>query len=297
MNKTIIFTILGAFVLAIAVALIVRSQLQPNLQNQAPQAQQTPMVEILVADQSIRAGSKLSPENTRWQTWPKDNLLENSIQKSGAEAKEEIFGRRARRGIQQNEPIQPSALVNKDGGNFMAAQLNDKMRAVSVEIEASTAAAGFIGPGDRVDVILTYDIRSRGEGNTEDIVVRTASETILHDVHVLAIDQETQELNDDAKIGKTATLEVTPNQAEIIALAREMGEITLSLRQLGDDSHPPLNKKPPSAISTTDVTVGETLRAVIDRRRAGDPDRSSIRIYNGSSITEIPVRNSQGAGQ
>jgi pilus assembly protein CpaB len=114
----------------------------------------------------------------------------------------------------------------------MAAVLSPGNRAATVPISATTGNAGFIFPGDMVDVILTArygDNNATGEGNNQ------YAATILENLRVLAIDQNTENVKGQTAVGRTATLEVTPRQAEVIALGVTMGQLSLSLRSLVTD--------------------------------------------------------------
>jgi pilus assembly protein CpaB len=113
----------------------------------------------------------------------------------------------------------------------MAAMLPQGMRAVAVPISAETGVGGFILPNDRVDVLLTRRERSGGQQGQD----RFTSETILSTVRVMAIDQTIQERDGEkVVVGRTATLELTPQEAETMALSKQMGEISLALRSLAD---------------------------------------------------------------
>jgi pilus assembly protein CpaB len=126
------------------------------------------------------------------------------------------------------EPIKEQKLIKISEGGVMAAILPSGMRAISTPIREETAAGGFILPNDRVDVILSHKLKV---GQKEEPV----SEAVLRNVRVLAIGQEIEN-KDGEKVatGKTATLELTPRQAEVLALAQSIGEISLSLRSLAD---------------------------------------------------------------
>jgi len=126
------------------------------------------------------------------------------------------------------EPIKEQKLIKISEGGVMAAILPAGMRAISTPIREETAAGGFILPNDRVDVILSHKMRV---GSKEEPV----SEAVLRNVRVLAIGQEIEN-KDGEKVatGKTATLELTPRQADGLALAQSMGELSLSLRSLAD---------------------------------------------------------------
>jgi pilus assembly protein CpaB len=129
----------------------------------------------------------------------------------------------------EGEPIIDRKIIGPDSGGFMAAILPEGMRAISVKISPETGAGGFILPNDRVDVIMTRRVDDpAGE--------RFVTETILMNIRVLAIDQAIAERNgEQVVVGRTATLELTPQQAEIITVAQQMSDrLALSLRSLAD---------------------------------------------------------------
>ena len=130
------------------------------------------------------------------------------------------------------EPIRESKLIKAKGSGYMAAILPSGMRAISVEISPETGAGGFILPNDHVDVILSR--RDRLAEKSAGVEVHT-SEVILSNVRVLAIDQTVEEKNGQrVVVGKTATLELAPRQAETLALSRQLGTLSLALRSLVD---------------------------------------------------------------
>jgi pilus assembly protein CpaB len=193
---------------------------------------QLPTVDILVAKSDIGLGQSLKTEDIQWQTWPAATASNGFIRRAGnADAMKDILGSIARAPFIAGEPIREQKLVKANGSGFMAAILPTGMRAISTEISPETGAGGFILPNDRVDVIL-----SRREKNPDksapDIV---NSETILTNVRVLAIDQAPKEKDGaNALVGKTVTLELKPDQAEILARARQSGMLALALRSIAD---------------------------------------------------------------
>ena len=143
-------------------------------------------------------------------------------------ALENLTGMIVRAPFVAGEPIREAKLVNSKGSGFMAAILPSGMRAVATQITPESGVGGFILPNDRVDVIMTP--RNRDDKGGE----RT-SETILRNIRVLAIDQNVEEKNGQkVVVGKTATLELTPRQAEMLALSRQLGTLSLALRSLVD---------------------------------------------------------------
>lgn len=235
-----------------------------------------------------------------------------TIVREGTEKLSDVAKGRALRPIALDEPILTSAIISGEGG-FMAAKLTEGMRATAVNTKANTLAGGFINPGDYVDVVLTYSMRLAPTSKDDflqeqmDRVVqmnlnRYASETILRNVKVLGIDQRAGEITAEApkadakekasaasKIGKTATLEVDERGAEILALASKMGEITLILRPFGDK-----NLEDDGLPTVTDarlITINKELFAALSRVEAESGSQyNNVRIYNGGTVTDIPVR-------
>jgi pilus assembly protein CpaB len=198
--------------------------------DQPVQVVEVEKVRVLTASRDIAAGEPVTEASLRWQEWPKDAVAPAFLTADERDAVDGFLGALARGPISAGEPITAAKLLIKGEAGVMAALLSPGMRAIAVEIEAETAAGGFIMPNDRVDVILTRETR-RGDGPREDLTPEAV--TILADVRVLAIDQTYKEEPDDAAIvGDTATLEVTPEQAEIVALARAVGRVSLTLRAL-----------------------------------------------------------------
>jgi len=196
----------------------------------APVAQ-LPTVDVLVAKVDIGLGQSVTPENLQWQTWPAATASNNFIRRSERpEATNEVAGSFARAPFIAGEPIREPKLVKANGSGFMAAILPTGMRAISTEISPETGAGGFILPNDRVDVILSKRDKDRnGSGDTVN------SEIILTNIRVLAIDHAPKEKDgQNAVVGRTVTLELKPEQAEMLARARQSGTLALALRSIAD---------------------------------------------------------------
>ncbi len=195
---------------------------------------QLPTVNVLVAKDDIGLGQTVTPENLLWQTWTESTASGNFIRrKERPEAATQLAGSIARAPFIAGEPIREQKLVKANGSGFMAAILPTGMRAVSTEISAETGAGGFILPNDRVDVILSK--REKPQNPDAPATDLVTSQVILSNVRVLAIDQAPKEKEgQNAVLGKTATLEVTPDDAEILARARQSGTLSLSLRSIAD---------------------------------------------------------------
>ena len=189
--------------------------------------------QVLVARTDIALGQVAGEGQFRWQTWPSDAVSPSFIVNSsgGKNAMRDLAGAIARAPILAGEPITLNKLIKAGHGGVLSAILPAGMRAIATKIKEETAVGRLILPNDHVDVILIR--RLRGRGGAEEHV----SDTLFRNVRVLAIGQqiETKEGKKSAEgSANTATLELTPRQAEILARANSMGEISLALRSLAD---------------------------------------------------------------
>lgn len=244
--------VLGIALTAGAGAMMLMSS--SNEEPRAPaQAQRTDLVDVLVAAKDIGLGGAVTAEDLRWQAWPSDAANPAFVQRGAApDAIQNTAGSIARSPFVAGEPIRPDKLIKGTGAGYMAAILPAGMRAISIEISAETGAGGFILPNDRVDILLTRRVAGRN-GRDE-----SYTETLSENIRVLAIDQMVED-KDGAKVvvGRTATLELTPSQAERISLSRQQGVIALALRSLVDSS--PTAADPDSGVQRK---RGDTLTIV-----------------------------------
>jgi pilus assembly protein CpaB len=198
---------------------------------------QVKTVPVLVAAKDIQVGERLGAGTVIWKDWPADNVLEVMITKDEKPDADVAFAEaRALIPMFEGETINLKKVVDPKTGGFMSAVLPKGMRAVSMGITAVSSAGGFILPNDRVDVILTRKVQNAG-GNSA-----AKSEIVLENVRVLAINQifrQAPEGEDVAlKEGQTATVELTPQQAEIAARLESEGELSLALRSIAEtDGH------------------------------------------------------------
>ena len=192
--------------------------------------------DVLIAKADIGMGTALSSQDLQWQAWPAATTGESYItKKDKPNSIEEMNGAITRAPFTAGEPIREAKLIRANGAaGYMAAILPSGMRAVSTEISPETGAGGFILPNDRVDVILS---RRPKDNDSKNSAPPPSSETILTNVRVLAIDQTVEEKNGQrVVVGKTATLEIAPRQAESLTQARQLGTLSLALRSLLDAS-------------------------------------------------------------
>ncbi|MCI4677802.1 Flp pilus assembly protein CpaB [Rhodoblastus acidophilus] len=200
---------------------------------QAPRAAAS--AQVLVAAHELNFGSVLQPSDLAWHDWPKDDSLPGLIYKSAApNAMNDIKDSVVRGSILAGEPIRREKLFKGGASGYLSAMLTPGYRAVAINIEGSgaTTAGNFILPNDRVDVIRIYRDEDAAKSGAGDAYV---SETIVQNVRVLAIGQNTQDKNGQPYAsGTTATLELTPAEAEAVILAQRVGQLSLVLRSMQD---------------------------------------------------------------
>ncbi len=187
---------------------------------------------VLVARADIGLGQIANESLFRWQDWPADAVTPTLLtDKTSPKAMTELSGAIARAPILAGEPITTKKLIKAGQGGILAAILPPGMRAVSTKIKEETAVGKLILPNDHVDVIITRTMRGKG-GQEEH-----TTDTLFRNVRVLAIGQqiESKEGKKSAEgAANTATLELTPRQTELLALATSMGELSLALRSISD---------------------------------------------------------------
>ncbi len=291
MNKNILIVLGGAVLVAVLVAMLVQITLggadEPVVVSDAP------TVEILVARKDLKIGKELKGGDMRWQSWPENSLFPGVVRRDGEQSPEDALEGRLARNIAEGEPLMKSALLQQSKGNLVAASLEPGQRALAIEVNASSMVGGFIGPGDFVDVMLTY--RARVNVDEGDALVKTyvdlnldsyATETILQNVKVLAVDQTAQPSDDDKiKVGKTVTLAVESRDAERLSLANKLGTLTLILRGVGDDKI--VQKQWPTTSDARLTTVSDEILVGVQKiKEESGKNRKSVRIYNGNQVSD-----------
>jgi pilus assembly protein CpaB len=258
-----------SLVAAIGLALVART-IASSHERKAPVSiaaapTEKPMARVLVAKHDLNPGDKLTAADFGWQAWPTEGLnplfITNGTTAAPAPAKApatvkietaavnaasdkahdlmnadqgpaaKMVDAVVRETILQGEPILESKVVHAGAGGILAVELDPGMRAMAVPLSAESAAGGFILPGDHVDVVQSRQVDEPGGSK------KFASGSVLQNVKVLAIDQNTAHAQKGASVvGATATLEVTPDEAELLALSKSQGELTLILRSYADTS-------------------------------------------------------------
>jgi len=224
--------------------------------------------EVLVLTGDVPMGQPLDGKIV-WQQWPEASVSDGFIKKQDEpDAEEKFKNSLARVALYTGEPVRKAKLVG-EGLSFMSAILPSGRRAVATQIAADTSAGGFILPNDFVDVIMTRRKPAEGGQQQEGFI----TETILKNIKVLAIDQAIQEDEEGrrVKVGETATLELTPQQAEIITVAQQMADrLTLALRSITDTQEVPQDE--------ADYLVN------------GNGKRGTIRLIKSGEVSEVGAR-------
>ena len=231
-SKRIVFLLL-AVIVAGTTAFLARAWLQAEraaiaAQIAAPKPVAAPSVQVLVVRNALRTGQLIKPEDLRWQAWPQGALPQTYIIE-GKRQLSDFVGAVARTSFRVGQPLVETDIVTPGSRGFLAAVLRPGLRAVSVPATATSAVSGFIYAGDRVDVLLTHTLNGPNGQHS-------ATETILRNARVIAMDQRLDFApGDKPEVGKTATLELTAKQTEIVTLGVKMGELSLVLRSLQDE--------------------------------------------------------------
>jgi len=209
---------------------------EPKPVVQAPEVK-IDTVDVLVAKSDIQLGQTVTADDLQWQTWPAANASAAYVRRNDRpEAATQIAGSIARVAFIAGEPIRELKLVKGPSSGIMAAILPSGMRAISTEISLESGASGFILPNDHVDIIQSRREKNvAASANGAPAQDRVVSLIILSNIRVLAIDQTVEEKNGQkVVVGKTATLELRPEQAELLTSARQSGTLTLALRSIAD---------------------------------------------------------------
>jgi pilus assembly protein CpaB len=248
-----------ALTLAGGTALLVRSfltQKNGEAEAEALARPSAPQKFVLVARGAISRGQILKPQDLSWQVWPEGGIDKNYIQ-TGTRTPESFTGWVARDPFTPGEPISDAKIVSPGSRGFLAAVLAPGKRAISVPVTATSGISGFVFPGDQVDILITHQLTGAGGSEAQ----HKAAETVLQDVRVIGIDQKLDTKTGEALVAHTATLEVTPKQSEVIAVAAEIGKLSLSLRSLAA----PSSEKAPSDAAGDDSKGTFTMDSEVSR--------------------------------
>ncbi len=231
-------------------------------------------IEVLVAAERLLPGSFVKPSSLRWQKWP-DVEVPAGYRVRGRADDAELTGSVVRQVLAPGDPVVPENLIRPGDRGFLAAVLDPDMRAVSVPVDEASSNAGLILPGDRVDLILTQSV-STGAGSA-----RRVSETILENLRIIAMGRRLHTDPDDdlgSSAVRTATLEVDPEGAEVVALVTELGKLSLSLRSIAGASDPSA-ERPARRPATWDSDISRVLQS-------SGPSATTLTVMRGSASTQ-----------
>ena len=299
MNPVRLLIVLVAAVSAIGLAVVMQRAMggKPAVAPTAVAATVAgkPMTQVLVAKRDLAIGTRLTGDDVTWQAWPTETVIAAFITNGAALPKPEgaakvtavaasaasdmiggvdparaVEGAIVRDAILTGEPITPRKIVRGGDGGYLSVVLSPGKRAMAVPVSSETAVGGFVLPGDRVDVLQTRDeVSGGGDGGGPGKVL--VAETILQNVRVLALDQSTAaEKGAKSIVAATATIEVSPIDAEVLTKAKATGPVTLALRAYTDLGGP----------------SGVTSRPV---RRKAEED-AFVRINRGGTTSNVSVR-------
>jgi Flp pilus assembly protein CpaB len=249
---------------------------------------------VLVATHALPVGTILGEADFKFQPWPKD-LIKGAYYVEGKLDKNLLRGSVVRNEMAAGQPLTMGSFVQPGDRGFLAAALGPGMRAITVAVRAETSVAGFVFPGDRVDVMLTQSVDGNGGGGPP---LKT-SETIVRNMRVLATDQRTASEDKDGKkevkAFNTVTLEATPRIAEKIAVAQQIGQLTLSLRPIADNT-----AELERAIASGEVNVPTSGDPKADRRLAlniaAQPLDSNPTFVTGADVSRFQRRSAPTPG-
>jgi pilus assembly protein CpaB len=321
--------LVGALVIAVVTAVMAKNMFAGAGAQQAAAAPAVPLgPKVLVAKKALPVGTFIDAESFTFQPWPKE-LMQGAYYVEGQPDGDpkKLLGTVVRNAITAGQPVTRGSLVGPQDRGFLAAALGPGMRAITVPVSVSSSVAGFVFPGDHIDLMLTQQVQGGGDGPALKV-----SETIIRNLRVLATDQRITSTDDEGKTKvqtfSNVTLEVTPKIAEKIQVAQSLGALSLSLRSIADNSSEleravaagdikvPAGTNPdqekqmllamanrPIDSNTTFTTGGEVSRfqrrtvpaktaSAAPEGGAGTPSMPAgpvVRVARGNDVTVVPV--------
>jgi pilus assembly protein CpaB len=293
MNVKKIMLLVGALVIAAVTAIMAKNMFAGAGAEQAQAAAATQAVpvgpKVLVARKALPVGTIIDAESLTYQPWPTE-MMQSAYYTEGQPDSDmsKLLGTVVRYPITAGQPMTRGALVGPQDRGFLAAALGPGMRAVTVPVNASSGVAGFVFPGDRVDIVLTQEVTG-GEGPPLKV-----SETVVRNVRVLATDQRIDSTGEDGKTEvrtfSNVTLEATPRIAEKIAVAQSVGQLSLSLRSIADNT-----AELERAIASGEVRVPEGTNPAQERQMllavANRPIDTNTTYSTGGDVSRFQRRS------
>ncbi len=272
-SKTAFFFMM-AFVFGIAAVFLARQWLETQKQQHVTvTADNVPVTKVVVATKDLSLGDRIIADVVKEVDWPA-----NSIPAGAFDSKEKLLASDpvVVRRFFANEPILASKLSGPEARATLSSQISDTLRAVSVRVNDVVGVAGFILPGDRVDVMVTRELENN----------KSITDVLLQNVKVIGIDQNASEDASGAQVVKAVTLEVGPRQAQKLVLGSKVGELSLALRNYLDVAATPARTITVADLRYADIAAGSEKKQRV-RRAASGP---SIVITRGTSSSAYRVK-------
>jgi pilus assembly protein CpaB len=301
MNVKKVALLVGALVIAIITAVMAKNMFTGAGAPQASAAQAVPTgPKILVARKALPVGTIIDQESLAFQAWPKE-LVQNAYYLEGAPEADmtRLIGTVVRNPVTAGQPVTQGSLVGPNDRGFLAAALGPGMRAVTVPVSTTSGVAGFVFPGDRVDLVLTQEVTGGGDGPALKV-----SETIVRNLRVLATDQRIDSKDEEGKTVVRAfsmvTVEATPRLAEKIAVSQSLGTLSLSLRSIADNT-----AELERAVASGEVKLPVGSNPAEERRLllqvSNRPQDTNTTFTTGGDVSRfqrrsVPARTASGDG-
>jgi pilus assembly protein CpaB len=270
MLRTLLFLFMGAGVLVFSFVAWV------TLHPAAPPVAQVAKVTVLAAQQTLRAGTLLKPEDIEAREMPETEVPAGA-RRDTPQARSELYGAMVRQTLLQHQVVLPADVMRPGDHGFLAAVLTPGRRATSVGVDAVSGTAGLIWPGDHVDLILTQEVADPNTPRGR----RIAAETVLKDVRVIAIDQILIQGGNPTggaePTSRTVTLEVTPADAELVNVVSRLGKLSLAVR--------PVDAAPSTDAGTSHPVTWDTAvsSALTPQKGPENPTTTTVKVFSGSN--------------
>ena len=285
----------------------------------APEPETAVKAEVFAPATALSAGALIRPEDLRVMALDEDSVT-SAMVRADDEGEALLHGAVARQPLAEGVPVARSATIQPGERGFLAAVLEPGKRAIAVPVSETSAVGGHILPGDRIDLIMTYQVSSDDAEAARDL---RASETLLGKLRVLALDTELESGAREPRVGNTVTLEVSPKQAEVISLARRLGDLSLVLNPVRDaetaqdadafaqptmlrlaradaDADAPESSAQESRTMTLDSDISSLLSLHFgvapqpDAEESAEPAQEEqgpqrVRVRRGTSVSEVPI--------
>lgn len=248
-------------VFGLGAALVANNMIQGRAAEVADENSQ----QVAMASMTIPYGTKLEPRHVRMVALPKDAVPSGAVK-----SVEDLEGKIARADILSGELLLRGRLADHDEGSTLAALVEEKKRAITVRVDDVIGVAGFLLPGNKVDVLAS---------RLERVSRRAITETILRDVKVLAVDQTARTDENDPVVVRAVTLEVSPKQAEVLVARKEEGTIQLTLRNPLEEQVVEVKKEEPKAAPKK-----------VARRASPPPTNTTITVIKGTTVKKAKVK-------